>query len=53
MQELTAIELKQVNGGGICKIIIYCVIGVGTYKVLKSTKGKISIPKLISLEWKS
>lgn len=52
MKELSYNELYEVNGGGILTVIIYCVIGVGTYKVFKSAKGRISIPKLISFEWK-
>lgn len=52
MKELSLQELEQINGGGVLTIIIYCILGAGAYKILKSKKGRISIPKLIQLEWK-
>lgn len=52
MRELTSVECQQINGGGVGTVIIYCIIGVGLYKIIKSSKGRISIPKLITLEWK-
>ncbi len=52
MKELTLQQQCQVNGGGLATVIIYCIIGTGLYKIIKSKKGRISIPKLITLEWK-
>lgn len=53
MQELTLQQQEQINGGGVLTIIIYCVLGASVYKIIKSKKGRISIPRLIQLEWKN
>lgn len=52
MKELSLQELEQINGGGVLTVIIYCVLGAGVYKIIKAKKGRISIPRLIQLEWK-
>ncbi|MCD7840556.1 MAG: hypothetical protein LUG46_08040 [Erysipelotrichaceae bacterium] len=53
MKELTMQEQFELTGGSaIGTIIIYLLLGAGLYKVIKSSSGKLSIPKLISTEWK-
>ncbi|MCD8027343.1 MAG: hypothetical protein LUF02_01470 [Erysipelotrichaceae bacterium] len=53
MKELTMHEQLQLTGGSaIGTIIIYLLLGAGLYKIIKSSSGKLSIPKLISTEWK-
>lgn len=52
MKELSLQEMQEVNGGGVMTVIIYCILGVGAYKIIKSKRGRISIPRLIQLEWK-
>lgn len=52
MKELTLQQQEQINGGGAITIIIYCILGASVYKIIKSSKGRISIPNLIHLEWK-
>jgi cellobiose-specific phosphotransferase system component IIC len=51
MKEMSLAETNMVNGGGTFVKIIYCVIGVGLYKILSSKKGRICIPKVITYEW--
>lgn len=51
MKELSLQEQFEINGGGAFTTIIYCIIGVGLFKVITSKKGRISIPKLITYEW--
>ena len=54
MQELTMYELETTEGGAsIVTGVIIVAIGAGIYKILSSTRGKISIPKLITLEWRN
>ncbi|MCD7894832.1 MAG: hypothetical protein LUG60_14245 [Erysipelotrichaceae bacterium] len=45
-------EYELVGGSAIGTIIIYLLLGAGIYKIIKSSSGKISIPKLVSTEWK-
>ncbi len=53
MKELSLEEQFQFTGGSaVGTIIIYLLLGVGLYKVIKSSSGKLSIPNLISTEWK-
>ncbi len=54
MKELTLQEQYELTGGSaVATVIIYVLLGAGIYKIIKSTSGRISIPKLISIEWKS
>lgn len=52
MKELTLQEQYEICGGSaIGTAIIYLLLGAGVYKIYKSKKGRISIPKLLQLEW--
>lgn len=51
MYELSEQEMMQVNGGGTLKYIIYAIFGAAFYKLWKSKRGRVSIPKFIQLEW--
>lgn len=54
MKELTLNEQYQLTGGSaVATIIIYVLLGAGIYKIIKSKSGRISVPKIVSIEWKS
>ena len=53
MYELSEQEMMQVNGGGTLKYIIYAIFGAAFYKLWRSKRGRVSIPKFIQLEWGS
>ena len=54
MQELTMQELETCEGGtSIVTGLIIIAIGAGIYKIMTSTRGKLSVPKLISFEWRN
>ncbi len=54
MEELSMYEQSVISGGaGLSTAILYLILGAGLYKILKSTKGRISIPRIIQLEWKN
>ena len=42
----------EVNGGSVAGIIFFVVIGTAVYKMYKSSAGRISIPRIISIEWR-
>lgn len=52
MKELTLQQQEQINGGGALTIIIYAILGATVYKIIKSKKGRVSVPRLIQIEWK-
>ena len=53
MKELSLHEQCSISGGAtLTTALLYLVLGASIYKILKSSKGRISIPKLIQLEWK-
>ena len=53
MKELSLYEQCSISGGaGLSTALLYLILGAGVYKLLKSSKGRISIPRLIQLEWK-
>ncbi len=53
MRELLLQEQCELTGGSaVGTIIIYLLLGAGLYKIIKSTSGKLSIPQIISTEWK-
>ncbi len=52
MQELQLSNQMEITGGGVGTWIICVVVGAAVYKILYSSSGRISIPKLISIEWK-
>ena len=51
MYELSVSEQQQINGGGPASYIIYALLGAALYKVWKSKKGRISLPRVIQIEW--
>ncbi len=52
MQELTISQQREVSGGGLGTVVLLVVIGTALYKVIFSRAGRISIPHLISIEWR-
>ncbi len=54
MKELTLQQQYEVQGGSVIgTTLIYLLLGAGIYKLVTSTKGRISLPRIITLEWKS
>jgi len=51
MYELSSVEQEQIYGGSAASYIIYALLGAALYKVWKSKKGRISLPKIIQIEW--
>ena len=52
MRELTEIQQCEIQGGSmIATGIIYILIGAGIYKIIRSKRGRVSIPRLVSIEW--
>lgn len=52
MNELQLNQQMEVIGGGVGTWIVCFVVGTALYKVLYSKSGRISIPKLVSIEWR-
>lgn len=55
MYELSNREQEMIVGGSSSGIayIIYVLLGAAAYKIIRSKKGRLSLPRLISLEWDS
>ena len=54
MKELTLQQQYETCGVSLLTTaLIYLLLGTGLYKIYKSKKGRISIPKLLQLEWKN
>jgi hypothetical protein len=54
MREISLQEQYEICGGSaITTALLYLLLGAALYKIYKSKKGKISIPKLLQLEWSS
>lgn len=52
MQELTQNQQDLIIGEfGVGTALVCIVVSAGVYKIITSSKGKISIPWFISLEW--
>lgn len=52
MKELTIQQQYEISGGSaIGTAILYLLLGAGLYKIYKSKRGRISIPRLLQLEW--
>lgn len=51
MYELTTSQQEMVNGGSALGALILALLGVAAYKLWKSKRGRISLPKLIQIEW--
>ena len=52
MKELTLDMQMNITGGGVTTIILCVVIGTALYKIYTSSSGRVSIPKIVSLEWR-
>ncbi|MDD8048192.1 MAG: hypothetical protein PHH04_01190 [Thomasclavelia sp.] len=52
MNELCIMDQMEVSGGGVGTVLICIVVGAGVYKIIRSARGRISIPKFLSLEWR-
>ena len=53
MKELTLQQQCEIQGGSlIATALLYLILGPAAYKIIKSKKGRISIPRLISIEWR-
>lgn len=52
MNELQMTQQMEISGGGVGTWIVCIVVGAAVYKVLFSSSGRVSIPKLISIEWR-
>lgn len=52
MKELQVSSQMEINGGGFGGVFFCVVIGSALYKVFRSNAGRISIPRLISFEWR-
>lgn len=52
MNELQLYDQMDVYGGSAAGVILCIVIGAAVYKMLFSRGGRVSIPKLISIEWR-
>ncbi len=52
MKELTVCQQREISGGGLGTGFMLLVIGTALYKVFFSKAGRISIPRLISIEWR-
>ncbi len=54
MKELTLQQQYETCGGSVIgTAILYLLLGAVLYKIYKSKKGRISIPRLLQLEWKN
>lgn len=52
MKELTLQQQLETSGGSVIgSALLYLLLGAGLYKLYKSKKGRISIPRLLQLEW--
>lgn len=52
MNTLTSTQLQEVEGGSLLTYIVYVAIGGAIYKIVTSKSGRLSIPKLITFEWR-
>lgn len=52
MQELTQEQQQMISAGfGLGTVLICIVVGTGVYKIFTSSRGRISVPWFISMEW--
>lgn len=52
MRELTLQEQYEIQGGSfIGTALLYLLLGAGIYKIWKSKRGRISIPRIVQIEW--
>ena len=52
MNELQQCMQMEVMGGGVTGFFFCVVIGTAIYKIFRSGAGRVSIPKIISIEWR-
>lgn len=52
MNELTVNQMENVDGGGVLTYILYIALGGAIYKIVTSNAGRLSIPNIISIEWR-
>lgn len=53
MKELSLREQCTIQGGSLIgTALFYLMLGAGIYKIWKSKKGRISIPRLLNIEWR-
>lgn len=52
MKELSVQRQLEVNGGSVVVYLAAAALGVSVFKILMSSSGRLSIPYIISLEWK-
>ena len=52
MNELSLQEQYELQGGSfVGAAILYLLLGAGIYKIYKSRRGRISIPRILNIEW--
>jgi len=52
IKELNLQEQCEIQGGGLIgTAIIYLLLGCRVYKLIRSSKKYISVPRLVKLEW--
>ena len=52
MRELSVQEQYEIQGGSmIGSSIIYLLFGAAVYRLWRSKRGRISIPRLVQIEW--
>ncbi len=52
MNELSLQEQYELQGGSfVGAAILYLLLGAGIYKIYKSRRGRISIPRILHIEW--
>lgn len=52
MNELQQCSQMEVSGGGLVGVVFCVVVGTAVYKMYRSTSGRVSIPRIISIEWR-
>lgn len=52
MNELQQNMQMEITGGSVSGFFFCVVIGTAIYKMYRSSAGRISIPRIISIEWR-
>ncbi|PJN81722.1 hypothetical protein CWE04_00990 [Thomasclavelia cocleata] len=52
MNELQLSSQMQISGGGFTTVFFCVIMGTAVYKMAKSAAGRLSIPRIISIEWR-
>ncbi|MDE6953647.1 MAG: hypothetical protein K2P09_07525 [Erysipelotrichales bacterium] len=54
MVEMNLQQQESICGGvALSTALLYLILGTALYKIYKSKKGRISIPRLLQLEWRN